>query len=412
MKQFSSTRISRWATALALLAIAMVALVRQVSAQTEQKLHDFCSKPGCKDGLYPNGALVMDKKGNLYGTTTSGGAHNQGTVFKISASGVEKVLYSFCSQPSCTDGASPFDGLVMDKKGNLYGTTYSGGTRGLGTVFEISASGESVLYSFCPVQGCPDGANPYAGLIVDKLGNLYGTTLGGGSLNNGTVFEFSPTTGSEIVLHAFDNTPDFATPYGGLTMDGKGNLYGTTWFGGANGSGGVYEVSPDQTETRLYDKWCAYPCTQDGDSSAAGLLLSNGTLFGTSTLGGSFAHGAVFKINIKKKKETMLYSFAGVENADGAVPFAGLITDANGNFYGTTSGGGVRGCSGGLQDGCGTVFKLSPSGTESILHRFANDANDGVNPYGGLIMDSQSNLYGTTRMGGVNNGGTAFKITP
>jgi uncharacterized repeat protein (TIGR03803 family) len=414
MKQNSNTRIYRWTTALASLSIAILLVVCPASAQTEQKLYDFCSRTGCTDGQYPNVKLVRDPRGNLVGTTTSGGAHNQGTVFRINASGVEKVLYSFCAQQSCADGASPFDGLIMDKSGNFYGTTYSGGAHGQGTVFKINASGiESVLYSFCAASGCSDGANPYAGVVMDTAGNLYGTTLGGGSLNNGTVFELT-AAGGEIVLHAFQNTPDFATPYGGLVRDTLGNLYGTTWFGGANGAGGVFEVSPSQTETRLYDKWCALPCTQDGNSSGATLILSKGNLFGTSVLGGAFGHGLVFEVNIRSKKETILYSFDGVADADGAAPFAGLIMDTAGNLYGTTTGGGVSGC-GGLQDGCGAVFKLSPSGTgwtESILHSFANDATDGVNPFGGLIIDSQSNLYGTTRFGGLHNSGTVFKITP
>jgi len=415
MKQYSSSRVNRWSTAFPFLTIALLLAVCQASAQTEQKLYDFCSRPGCTDGEYPNGKLIRGAGGILAGTTTSGGAHNQGTVFWINASGVEKVLYSFCAQQNCADGSQPFDGLIADKSGNLYGTTYLGGAHGQGTVFKITKSGtESVLYSFCGVVGCPDGANPYAGLIMDKAGNLYGTTLGGGANNNGTVFELS-TTGSEIVLHAFQNTPDFATPYGGLVMDTQGNVYGTTWFGGANNAGGVYEVSPDQTETRLYDQWCSLPCTQDGSSSAATLLLGNGNLFGTSVLGGAFAHGLVFQLNIRSKKETILYSFAGIPDADGAAPFAGLINDTLGNLYGTTTGGGVSGCGGGLQDGCGAVFKLTFSGgrwTESTLYTFANDAKDGANPFGGLIIDSQRNLYGTTRLGGLNNAGTVFKIAP
>ena len=254
-----------------------------------------------------------------------------------------------------------------------------------------------------------------AGLIMDAAGNLYGTTLGGGANNNGTVFELS-TTGNETVLHAFQNTPDFATPYGGLVMDNLGNVYGTTWFGGANGTGGVFEISPNQTETILYDKWCAYPCTQDGDSSTAALIADKkGNLYGTSILGGAFALGLVFEINVRSRTEVMLYSFGGVQDADGAAPWAGLTADANGNFYGTTTGGGISGCAGSLLNGCGSVFKLSPSGTgftESILHNFANDRSDGTNPFGGLILDSQNNLYGTTRLGGLNNGGTVFKIIP
>jgi uncharacterized repeat protein (TIGR03803 family) len=271
-----------------------------------------------------------------------------------------------------------------------------------------------VLYSFCAQSTCADGANPYAGLIIDAAGNLYGTTLGGGSLNNGTVFELSPT-GSETVLHAFQNTPDLATPYGGLILDSFGNVYGTTWFGGVNGTGGVFEISPNQNETILYNQWCANACTQDGESSAAALIADKkGNVYGTTALGGAFASGLVFKLNVARKTETILYSFAGAAKEDGAAPFAGLVADTSGNFYGATTSGGVSGCGGGLQDGCGSVFKLSPAGTgftESILHNFANDRTDGTNPFGGLILDSQNNLYGTTRLGGLNGGGTVFKIT-
>jgi uncharacterized repeat protein (TIGR03803 family) len=214
----------------------------------ETVLYSFCSRRRCRDGASPVAGLIFDAEGNLYGTTYSGGAHGSGTVFKVTPSGKETVLHSFCSQSDCADGNEPYAGLIFDKKGNLYGTTYRGGDNGLGTVYKVTPSGtESVLYSFCSQReggDCLDGAGPYAGLVFDKKDNLYGTTLFGGHNTYsswGTVFELTPS-GEETVLYTFE-LPDGATPYAGLVFDDKGNLYGTTYEGGYH-YGTVFKLTP------------------------------------------------------------------------------------------------------------------------------------------------------------------------
>ena len=184
------------------------------------------------DGSNPTGGLVIDKGGNLYGTTASGGANGGGTAFKLTSDGAEAVLHSFCSQPNCADGYYPTAGLMMDSKRTLYGTTIYGGADGAGAVFELTSVGvETVLFSFCLNMNCVTGASPYAGLIKDRAGNLYGTTAYGGGNADGTVFEVTPG-GAETVLHSFGSASgDGTTPYADLTMDSKGNLYGTTVTG-------------------------------------------------------------------------------------------------------------------------------------------------------------------------------------
>jgi len=273
----------------------------------------------------------MDGAGNLYGTTREGGANKGGVVFQLAPSGTgwsETVLYSFCSQSNCTDGANPAAGLIMDGAGNLYGTTIFGGTGSPanGTVFMLTPDPtgtvwtETVLYLFCSQTNCADGANPRAGLIMDATGNLYGTTQGGGGHGSGVVFELTPdptgTVWTETVLYSFcsqtPNCADGSGPVAGLIMDAAGNLYGTTFRGGNGadifGNGVVFELTPDPTGT----VWT----------------------------------------------ETVLYSFCSQTNcADGNLPLAGLIMDAAGNLYGTTSVGGSNFASSCI-NGCGVVFEL------------------------------------------------------
>ena len=336
-------------------------------AITEQVLYKFCPQVGCTDGTNPEGGVIMDASGNLYGTTYYGGSHNGGTVFKLAPSGTgwaETVLYNFCAQTNCIDGYSPAVGLIMDGSGNLYGTTNSGGSHGGGgTVFKLAPSGtgwtETVLYSFCAQINCPDGLFPQGRLILDGSGNLYGTAnAGGGSQDQGVVYRLAPSgTGwVESVLYSFcaqggSACTDGAYPDGGLIMDGSGSLYGTTNQGGT-GRGTVYKITP----------------------------VSQG-----------WAH-------------TVLYNFCSQTNcADGAYPVAELIMDAAGNLYGTTLFGGSGGSS-------GVVFRLAPSGTgwiEAVLYNFCsqNGCADGAEPYAGLIMDGAGHLYGTTYYGGNYNCG-------
>jgi uncharacterized repeat protein (TIGR03803 family) len=361
---------------------------------------------------------VQDAKGNLYGTTALGGNpgcytdNGCGTVFKLDTTGKETVLYSFTGG---SDGANPFGGLVRIL-GDLYGTTDLGGAYGGGTVFKLDTAGknagqETVLHSFGGAAG--DGATPdIGGQVRDSQGNLYGTTLNGGTNFScppgcGTVFKVD-TAGNETVLYSFAGGNDGANPEAHLVRDMQGNLYGTTLWGGAHGWGTVFKVDTLGNETVLY----SFNGTGgDGENPLGGLVRgSKGNLFGTTSFGGAYGNGTVFKVDTTGN-ETVLYSFTG--GADGGVPRAGLLR-AQGNFYGTTKVGGDLGCS---SVGCGVVFKVDATGNETVLHAFT--LTDGAYPDAGLIRDKQGNLYGTT-LGGGNVGcqpglggcGTVFKLTP
>ncbi len=424
-------------------------------------LHAFCPAYGyllCTDGISSQASLLENSVGNLYGTTTFGGANTNalcgflatgcGTVFKVDSRGQETVLYSFCSASACNDGALPVAALIQDAAGNLYGTTAGGGNffgnpsncligtedrLGCGTVFRVDrAGGEIVLYRFCSTSNCADGATPTAGLIRDAAGNLYGTTVGGGANGGGTVFKLdAENTGQEKVLYSFcseSNCMDGAAPVG-LIQDAAGNLFGTTIEGGANNAGTVFKLDTTGHETVLYSFCSASNCA-DGASPSAGLLQdAAGNLFGAATYGGAhYANypcnprgcGAVFELKPPVQSggewtENVLYSFCsrgGGYCSDGAYPNGGLIQDARGKLYGTTQGGAATMDNGGAcSSGCGTVFKLGPqlSGSgawqEHVLYAFCSDGDcvDGQNPGAGLILDFAGNLYGTTSGGGSPN---------
>jgi uncharacterized repeat protein (TIGR03803 family) len=231
---------------------------------------------------------LIDKAGNLYGTTAGGGLQNQGTVFKISSSGAERVLYTFCSQSQCSDGANPSAALIADKAGNLYGTTVSGGATQWGTVFKLTTSGiETVLHNFCSVQdSCADGAQPAANVTIDSSGNLYGTTSFGGQYESGTIFKIDPV-GNATLLHTFYPPTDGGNPVAGVTLDKAGNLYGTVPFGPCNGKGSpAYRLSPDSS--------LSISCVPA--SLHAGLIERNGVLYGTGVYGfkNKYRQGVVF----------------------------------------------------------------------------------------------------------------------
>lgn len=343
-------------------ACVMAIAGQSAQAQTYKVLHTFNGN----DGANPASELIRDAEGTLYGTSA-------GTVFKLRKTGKLTTLYRF------TGSAGAGEGVVKDAEGNLYGATTWGGDgackfAGCGTVFKLSKAGKfTVLYSF---KGWPDGAYP-SGVIRDSEGNLYGTTVNGGSAHNGncslngvpygcgTVFKVD-ASGKETVLHNFTDNSDGGYPEAGLIQDAAGNLYGTT--GGGGGAG------------------CYHGC------------------------------GVVFKLD-KAAKETVLYRFKG--GNDGASPYAGLIMDAQGNIYGTTGWGGISACSNLGGEGCGTVFKLSKSGKETVLYRFCSKSgcDDGEEPLAGVIQDAKGNLYGTTIGGGgfsdcnsLNGCGTVFKL--
>ncbi len=388
------------------LAVLLLA-VQSTGAQSESVLYSFCAQSGCTDGYRPQAGLALDKSGTLYGTTFEGGVNGKGTVFEVSPSGIEIVLYSFCSEPDCDDGYRPRAGLVLDAKGNLYGTTFDGGAHDGGVVFEVSPSGtETLLYSFCTQPGCRDGYYPHADLVMDKNGNLYGTTQYRGAHGGGVVFEVS-ASGVESVLYSFcaqSGCTDGYHPRAGLALDANGNLYGTTYQGGANGKGVVFEVTPSGAETVLYS-FCAQPGCADGSFPRASVALdTKGNVYGTTYDGGANGKGTVFEVS-PSGIETVLHSFcAQPACADGSRPEAGLVLDTKGNLYGTTYAGGAK--------RRGTVFEISPSGTETVLHSFSAKGSDGFAPAAGLILDDKGNFYGTTLSGGANGGGTVFKVVP
>src|SRR5579864_2916212 len=362
-------------------------------AQSETVLYSFGSQSG--DGSTPYAGLILDKQGTLYGTTYLGGANNEGTVFKLTPSGTETVLYSFQSAGLIY----PYAGLVLDKHGNLYGTEPYGGENSQGMVLKFTTVGDAtVLYAFGGQSG--DGLQPNAGLVFDKQGYLYGTTVYGGANNMGTVFKLAPS-GTETVLHTFGSqSGDGIYPFDGLVLDQHGNLYGTTYRGGANGYGAVFKVTPSGTETVLYSFG-----SQSGDGlyPFAGLVLDKQSdLYGTTLQGGANGYGAIFKVT-PSGTETVLYSF-GSQSGDGYGPHESLAFDKQGNLYGTKYLGGAN--------GGGTVFKMTPSGTETVLYSFGSQSGDGLYPFGGLVFDKQGDLYGTTLIGGAYGWGTVFKLTP
>jgi uncharacterized repeat protein (TIGR03803 family) len=387
-------------------------------------LYNFCSATSCADGGAPQGKLVLDSSGNLYGTTAGGGSNCQqndeggcGTVFELSptqnGNWTETVLYSFCINDvqGCPDGYEPTSALIFDNAGNLYGTTQGGGAYGLGTVFELSPPAnrggswtEAVLWGF----GAPgDGAVPVSDLIFDASGNLYGTTSGGGAyVGWGTVFQLVSISGgrwSENILFSFG--ADISTgvnPKAGMIFDRSGNLYGTTWQGGLKNKYGidgvVYKLSPKPqvpwTETVLFE----FTGATGGNPLAGVVMDKSGNLYG-STQFGEYNNGSVFRLTSQGREHGIL--FEGTPN--GAFPAADLLMDED-RFYGTTQ-------EGGSQNG-GTVFKVQGT-TETVLYSFCSQPScaDGSQPEAALISRAKS-LFGTTATGGTNGkGGVVFEIS-
>lgn len=357
----------------------------------ETVLHSFSGE----DGVEPYGGLIGDGAGNLYGTTFYGGASGNGVVYKLDAQGKQTVLYNFTGG---ADGGEPQAGVIRDAEGNLYGTTLFGGTgdcpSGCGVVYKLDATGqESVLHSF---TGGADGANGYAdpGLIRDAEGNFYGATSnGGGPASAGVVFELDPT-GQESVLYTFPGGSDGANPHSGVTRDGKGNLYGTTYSGGPANAGVVYQVDATGHETLLY----RFTGGADGKNPNAAVIRdSAGNLYGTTVYGG-IGYGVLYQVNAAGN-ETVLHAFTG--GSDGAYPYAGVIRDSEGNLYGTASAGGPT--------NSGVVYKVDAAGDETVLYSFSG-VPDGSGPQAGVIRDMACNLYGTTVFGGASNAGVVYEL--
>jgi len=324
-------------------------------------LYSFCSQGfPCTDGENPSAGLVRTECGDFYGTTFYGGANafagpaGGGTIFKITPRGALTTLYTFCSQSGCADGANPYAGLVQAADGNFYGTTSGGGANGnYGTIFKITPSGTlTTIYSFCSQIGCADGENPN-GLVQAYDGDFYGTTAAGGSGGWGTVFRIAPN-GTLTTLHSFcsqSGCPDGAYPFAGLVQATNGDFYGTAWQGGARGRGMIFKITPGGTLTTLYSFCSQSGCADGANSEAALIQATNGDFYGTTQKGGADHAGTIFEITPGGTLTTH-YSFCSQNRCtDGEFPGAGLIQAANGDFYGTTQ-------SGGELAGYGTVFRL------------------------------------------------------
>jgi uncharacterized repeat protein (TIGR03803 family) len=368
-------------------------------AQTETILYDFCSQPNCVDGENPASSLTPDGAGNFYGTTQLGGANIYGTVFGLSPNGSggynETVLYSFCSLQNCTDGSYPDSNVTFDGQGNLYGTACSGGANGQGvpSVCGDGSDGYGVVFELSPQVGdvCPNGSNSGNGWC-------------------------------ESVLHSFESMPDGAFPVSGLTWDPYGNLYGTT-YGGGNGMGTVYELSPNGNggwnESVLYS-FCVQPSCADGARPDGQGQATNGNFYATTESGGAYAAGTVFALSPEPVGgcpvgsypgngwcEVILHEFEG-NPTDGNYPTGTPVLDGAGNLYGTTVYGGNGTCNSHL--GCGAVWKLDPSAGEySVLASFHGgpvvigccfSIRLPDNPWAGVVLDSSGDIYGMTEYGG------------
>jgi uncharacterized repeat protein (TIGR03803 family) len=359
---------------------------------------------GAGDGQYSYANLIFDAAGSLYGTTSYGGTNHHGAVFKLTpnpdGSWSEQLLYSF---KGVDDGSNPYAGLIFDAAGSLYGTTQTGGN--LGTVFKLTPNPdgswtESVIHSF----GALDGSFPVSGLIFDAAGNLYGTTQYGGISDFGTVFKLAPNpdgSWTESVLHAFSGG-DGQYPYAGLIFDAAGNLYGTTAAGGAYGLGTAFMLIPNPDGS--WTEQVIFSFGRRTQTPYAGLVFDGaGNLYGTTTSNsGDSRTGTVFRLSPNPDGTWAKHTLHTFKGTDGAYPYAGLIFDNAGNLYGTTTYGGV------FDEG--TVFKLAPQPdghwTFTRLHRFQAHL-----PRAGLVMDAAGNLYGTTPYGG-QEFGVVFRITP
>ncbi len=380
--------------------VLMLCAATVIGAQA-QTLQTWVNFDGT-DGGNPVASLVEGLDGNFYGATTGAGAHNGGTIFKITPHGVLTTLYNFCSESDCADGAYPEGALALGLDGNFYGTTLHGGD-GIcqftcGTLFKITPDGRlTTIYLFSG----DDGSNPVAGLIQGADGNFYGTTVAGGNHGNGTLFRVT-SKGKLTTLYTFCSQPncsDGDQPTGTLVQGVDGSFYGTTSLGGTGaecnvigGCGTVFRIAPNGKLTTLHN-FCETDCS-DGFSPWAGLLLaSNGNFYGTTTSGGADAvGGTIFKITLNGELTTIYGFFCNSECEDGDSPFGQLTEGTDEALYGTASMGGAT------RDG--TIFRLAARSSITTLHNF--DGTDGNSPFSGLLQATSGIFYGTTFQGASN----------
>ncbi|MGC9951707.1 MAG: choice-of-anchor tandem repeat GloVer-containing protein [Bryobacteraceae bacterium] len=403
----------------------------RAAAQTPQgtftTLYSFSTRNGAAQPLTP---VTVGNNGVLYGIASYG----SGTAFELSPPAVAggpwtfQVIYCFCPGYPLGDGEDPEAGLVLDSSGTLYGTvTQVDEINGYGAVFELTppATG-STAWIYTPLFGFGEGrvqdrgVTPWGGVVFGGDGALYGTTIAGGTSNEGTVFELSPpvSTGggwTETVLHSFTGrNGDGAQPYAGVVVAGDGAVFGTTSYGGASNYGTVYELTPPSNPGTAWTETVLHQFTghnSDGTLPSGLSMGKSGALYGTTFGGGAWGYGTVFELIPPPTaggvwKEKALYSFTG-QNGDGIGPYSGVIIGTDGALYGATSGGGTA--------NYGTVFELRPNGggawTETILHSFTGQNGDGAYPEAGLIFGASGVLYGTTYGGGTAGDGTVFRLT-
>ncbi len=406
---------NRWKRACAVLLLFAAAAIAS-QAQTFDTLVSFDGSDGASPYFM---SLIQGTDGYFHGTTAYGGNNSSdcnggtgcGTVFTVTPEGGLFAIYSFCATSGCGDGAGPYGALVQGTDGNFYGTTTAGGVNcaidgGCGTVFKITPVGcceatLTTLYSFCAQTGCTDGEIPYAGLVLGRDGNFYGTTEAGGE-NYGTIFKIAPAGGALTTLHTFDST-DGAAPYGGLVQATNGDFYGTTFQGGTStncsgGCGTVFKITAGGTFKTLHSFDLA-----DGFNPHGVLVqASNGYLYGTTSQGGSSTNclslgcGTVFEIT-EAGTFSSLYSFCIVSGCpDGTHPDAGMVVGTDGDLYGTTFTGG----------GVGTVFQITSGGTLKTLSGFSLGGN-----LNGLVQGTDGDFYGATYAGGVSDDGAIFSLS-
>ena len=422
----------------ALAAAALGFCLHGAYAATYAVEHNFCTKANCPDGSQPDAAPVADEAGNYYGTTVHGGSKDSGTIYRMSFNGTawkSSVIHSFCLKTDCADGNAPQGGLVIDTAGNLYGMTTAGGYNDGGVVYELSPNGAkwtyTILYKFCKKMSCPDGQHPYyaslsyqgaaTGAAYDGTSPLYGTTQMGGANGGGVVFQLTPSGGTwtESTVHDFcalANCIDGGLPFAGVTVDGSGNIFGAATLGGVgieeDCCGVLFELKHGAhwTYTSLHN-FCSNAvgevCLDGQGAIGAPMLDAMGNIYGTTGLGGSYNEGTVYKVvpNGDKSKLTTLYSFCPKTNCpDGALPWAGaLAMDASGTLYGTASQGGTGG---------GTIFSLGGPKLNKFKALVVLKGSNGADPQGGLALDPSGALFGVAPAGGKGSEGVFFQLTP
>jgi uncharacterized repeat protein (TIGR03803 family) len=397
-------------------AIAALTLFLTVSASasTVKVLYSF----NAANGKNPVSGVVFDKNGNLYGTTPTGGSKDCGVVYQLTPGQNGKWTQTVIFEFDClAKGGDPVTGLTIDAQGNLYGTTWMGGSHAHGTVFRLTKGqngmwSEKVLHDFA---WSTDGGQPGGSLVFDQNGKLYGTSFSGGAFGYGNVFRLTPDNQDHWnldTLHSFNRDQhDGYNPLAGVIIGSDGSLYGTTKEGGSKGYGIVYQLIPNGNKWKEKILHTFNPENgKDGAYSQASLFVdANGSLYGTTQEGGKEGfYGIAFKLTFdlvsNKWQYSIIHSFTN--GGDGGQPMDSLITDASGNVYGTTTSGGIS----------GTAFKLAlvpetGKWKETVLHKF-KDGNDGSKPHSGLILDAAGNMYGTTQEGGSSDMGTVFQLIP